>query len=897
MVRLKSDRWYSSDGQQRSKSRAASQVAGSRRLISMCLLLALVVVLMQKAADPRHVSNAFKALGVPLDNNPSTATQKLVESARDEATAAATTWDLTCADLLPRLLDDVAAATLDEIAVRWFSRESSKSASDTSSEIAQQLLDIAESEVESLIEQTKLANISPEERIAWLEQLAEFSRQWQQMWSLSQEVDDLRQVSPELSSAMTNYLDQRLVGSLRDASTWTKSETVPFWRLIQRGQGRGAADVPAPPVVSTLQLESQANLLRGKFVRFRGAVRRVERVAKEFPPLGLDKGYWLMWLRGEDDAVQPVAVYTTESRVAELAAKLAEDPTVFPAIEIVAIYAKRLAYGSTAGVQVAPVLFSTSIAHLKSPEPPLVAQDAFELRWQLGMSLLAGAALASCVLIPIWFQFRRSVGPKIKSGGRKAVLGFICLTGGFAGLQPTIVLSQTPPWAQTSEDDAVGELFAANARRILDETSVREVQQHLAGDSPRFPDSILKIVNDARRIGWARALEFGSIKLPSSGLVLRRQQLQGWVRLAMPVQLDDTQLGWFQSDDTQQLYRMEIQLLPDLPHTAVETVESGETSSAAPALVTVYCERLPQIWQSTAKLRQPVQLDVLALATLQPSEAPLCAMCENVQWYLTDAIQADALEPKLPSHYLDLGAAGWDLANFDAVSQQNQKPIQRAESKAFFSLIRIAGEMSSRLPRGRAELDQPLDVLSNAQRSVGKPIRWRVRILSGTLVRVENARDQQTLGSDSYVQYDGFVDIANDKIRFQTSPVGQPKQYVEFEGEFPITILGTTRAAFGKNKNANQGEQSWRIGQYAEMEGLFYRMWSYQSELVSSRQSQARQIAPLVIAHQLIPASAPLRSKDAAIGWFGWALCASTVLILATILYLVFVKDRPIKHF
>ncbi|RMF36963.1 MAG: hypothetical protein D6753_18410, partial [Planctomycetota bacterium] len=70
MVRLRKDRWYSAEGQRQVRRRVQTQVAGTRRVVSMVFLLALVLVLMQRARDPRYISDFFAALGVPLEQTP-----------------------------------------------------------------------------------------------------------------------------------------------------------------------------------------------------------------------------------------------------------------------------------------------------------------------------------------------------------------------------------------------------------------------------------------------------------------------------------------------------------------------------------------------------------------------------------------------------------------------------------------------------------------------------------------------------------------------------------------------------------------------------------------------------------------------------------------------------------
>ncbi len=902
MVRLKSDRWYSAEGQRRSKSRVATQAAGSRRLISMCFLLALVVLLMQKAADPQHVRNAFNALGVSLDSGPldsgpldsgpldsgpldsrplenefatSTATGRPAES-----TPARTAWETTCADLIPRLLDDATNENIDDIALLWFAPEGKTDEPELFSKpaIESSLAAEAEPMFAELAKLTQASDTASDEKRDWLERLEMFRQQWLNLWDVStQEKVASQRVSSGLASALTSYLDSRLLQSLQDATTWSKSETVVFWRLIQRGQGGAGEPVTLAPILNTLQLESEAGLYRGRMVSFRGSVRRVERVNKSFTPLGIEGGYWLLWLRGDDDALQPVAAYTSDMRAEELAARIDERTIDFPVIEVSAISAKRLAYGSAAGVQVAPTLFVHSLTTLTSPAPPFEATDTVELRRQLWLALLAGGVLAVAVLTPIWFQFRRAAQPARRQSARNVLLMLVVATMG-STVPAANAWSQTPPWATSTTTESVDELVVANIKQAFDERSVRELRQHLSGASPQFPNLILKTIMNVRRIGWQRAFELEPIEAPQGNVTIVSKQVSGWVRLAMPVQLDEAQRGWFLSEGQPQLYRLEVQPTAD---------------ASAQSLVTVYCERVPALWQSSARLRQPVQLDVLVIEDQRQPAPAICGICDRVKWLLPKSVDAGELEPRLGLEYLRLGAAGWDLANFDVVLQHNQKSISRDESDGFFSLIRIASEQT--MLASTSQLDRPLDVLRDTSQSIGKQVHWRVRIVSGTLVQVEDPKQQQLLGSDSYIQYDGFVDIGSDRIRFRTDASGAPAQIVDFQGEFPITIIGSSDAPFTPSASIKHAERSWRVDHFAELQGIFYRMWSYQSELVEAHNSAARQIAPLVIATRIDAIAAPSRADDNTVGWFGWALCVSTVVILAAMLVLVFSKERRLR--
>ncbi len=63
-MRLARDRWYSQEGQKQLRQRARQESSGTRRVISLVLLLALVLVLMRQLSDPRKFEPAFQAIGL-----------------------------------------------------------------------------------------------------------------------------------------------------------------------------------------------------------------------------------------------------------------------------------------------------------------------------------------------------------------------------------------------------------------------------------------------------------------------------------------------------------------------------------------------------------------------------------------------------------------------------------------------------------------------------------------------------------------------------------------------------------------------------------------------------------------------------------------------------------------
>ncbi|MCA9160276.1 MAG: hypothetical protein KDA72_18215, partial [Planctomycetales bacterium] len=484
--------------------------------------------------------------------------------------------------------------------------------------------------------------------------------------------------------------------------------------------------------------------------------------------------------------------------------------------------------------------------------------------------------------------------------------------------------AESPPWGKPNTSPLT-EFLTRGGQIPLTATDANEMRVALHDHSAPFPNALLKIFNAVGRVGWTQSTD--ASQRPSTtvielgeGLQLQERLVVGWVRAATPVGLIESQRDWFQFDDRARLYQVELQVQ------AADSTEVPSDDSASPAqteLLTIYCERVPQVWLSSARLRQPAQFAAFALVDQAVAGMPtLCGLAEAPQWllpkYMSSKQLAARLAPPLAPYVLGLGQLGWDLTYLDTIAQHNQKPLSRDEAAGFYSLLRLtnsasetgevvplddventnSGDADSAEDRRAALSTQPLALLADAKSSVGRPLEWHVRIVTGTLVPVDDTADQRQLGGKAYIQFDGFVDIGNDRIRFQPIGGSEPAPKLDFSGEFPVTIVSRLNEQLWNSplvpaEQVEAGQQSWAVGQYARLRGRFYRLWSYQSELVQSSSPQGRQVAPLVVASSLFPTAPPVRDQPSYVGWFGWALCGAMLVILAAILWLA---SRPTQQ-
>lgn len=237
--------------------------------------------------------------------------------------------------------------------------------------------------------------------------------------------------------------------------------------------------------------------------------------------------------------------------------------------------------------------------------------------------------------------------------------------------------------------------------------------------------------------------------------------------------------------------------------------------------------------------------------------------------------------PRLPEHWQELAEAGWDLYWIELLRNSNEKSLSEAEREPFLKLIQLAD--AGTLVCNSAKRN-PMEVLGDSKKQLCCCVDWKVRLVKGS--RVERAGPQDGL-PQVYYQLDGFVKMPGQRVEYV--PAHGTERAV-FEGEFPVTIVLAGESEFIPTESRQSGEHSWQIGRHAQLKGRFYRMWSYHSERLENSSTKGRQLAPLIVAENLLPAR-PDPIPASPVGWFGVAMGVGVVLIMAGIMTLVF-KDR-----
>ncbi|MCA9193664.1 MAG: hypothetical protein KDB03_17955 [Planctomycetales bacterium] len=828
---------------------------------------------MQKSSDPRYVDRAFQALGVPLENNETSDFRSLPPIQPPDSEVSQ--WQVTCQDLIPRLLDDFSANQLGALAAIWFTA--------ATPEMHDQAGEIILASKEKL--QVLVASLTSEEQ-AWKETIDEFKRQWSLLdfekgHNRRQEVG----FDSYFEQQLTQYLDQRLVIGLEDASVWHHREEFAFARFLQRSieiHASPAVEVQPAPLISTLQLESQHSLFKGAAVRFRGRVHQIDLANRHFPQWKLDLDYWVVWMQGSDQASQPVAAYIPQ----QIMNSIEFHPTglMDTEIELRALVGKRLAYSSASGLQIAPTLFASHLELIPQTSPMI---DNPQIMRDLVYAIVLGLLLGGILLLPILGSWRRRKHQVARRPSTHSKDGYGRLPDNtsrvwwiiftLASLCPgnenfVFAQSEVPPWVKPAEGDRLA-FISQRLQATFHQTNATELAPENRSTGV-VDDAVLKTLNLMQRMQWPDVSQL-RLELPEHDLMISGYEAQGQVLRADSVPLTESQSDW-SGDSTTFL----IEFLPE------DTNESTPASQLPP--LNIFCTHVPSQWPRATQIVQPAVIQGLLITSIRTG-AKLVAVSQPPRWVVPSQFNGDAFRPHIQPNWLALSHAGWDLAALDTLARNEKLTLQADESVPFYSLLRILAD--TKLDLTSDPNTDPFEVISHASDSILQTIRWPVRLVRGTRVNIGDEADLSQLNAPLYYQFDGFVMLGARNIQLQIPTANGNTETLRFEGEFPVTIVSAAPSEF--LPHTDESTASWEVGEFATVTGVFYRLWSYQSDLVEQKQSQARQVAPLVVAQTMRLSAPPIRTVALTeSGWFGAALCLAVLLLLGGILFSAMVLDR-----
>ena len=289
----------------------------------------------------------------------------------------------------------------------------------------------------------------------------------------------------------------------------------------------------------------------------------------------------------------------------------------------------------------------------------------------------------------------------------------------------------------------------------------------------------------------------------------------------------------------------------------VETEEGGACI--------VYTRAIPEGWQQTDPTGTPVQTTALFLKTAEVGQrAALTLVASHLAWFPE---QAD-LPAGLSANQVFLAQRGMDLGLFDPVRKRNRMEVGSEDRECFYQLMAVvdritADEFASRAP-DEFELARLLQE-PDQQHGQIQQVKGTARRI--TRVVVEDRDVQQRLGIDHYFQIDMFVPLGNQVVRLGRADEGETPT---FSNTYPVTVCVRT---LPDELSVGQQRQEMRIP------AVFFKLWAYRSQFVSSYDTRQLQISPMLIGAQPVLISRDLSSSSST----GLGLAVAFLLFFAGI--------------
>ncbi|MCY2973394.1 MAG: hypothetical protein NTW52_01875 [Planctomycetota bacterium] len=722
-------------------------------------------------------------------------------------------------------------------------------------------------------------------------------------------------LSDQVRQGLRIALDRRLLKSVRDASPWRPVERPALLRTLQRAVNvNRSIEATNPNLQSLLKVEvplltKQANDLRGRLVRLRGRpISNVTTTEANSETWG-NFAYDVLWIYPDDNSQQPVCIYaikspaiksTVDQPAANATSIKSPEHRTSPqgissspaggwptlkaeqigkinansaSVEVTGFFVKRLAFASPRGVDIAPVLIVSHSRWVDDVQADNLADN------QTGMRTDPSAS------INFLSKSEAPVAPWREPGIHRSQLRLLSevLAEPIQMISEDVLSVLTEP---TWSPNQLGNQLDDEPDKSSDKLgTVLQVLYQL----PRLQKPLMGAIDSNKKVGSAKLAR-------QSGIALE------W----LPIPLNERQAI---AIGHREVYRVKVQPIEPARASSIQVNDEALSSSGSDTNPFIYAfvNRIPSHWKKTHsnenKIWQPVMLEGLVLDRESTRNQVMLCDAPNWSWRWADmsdpvnpepmalatsidtatvsqaapAAGADGsgkagghgeltmskpielnIQPSISIDWQQLGAAGWDLSGIRFIQSMRGKTIAAEEATAFYSLIDAADRISASPRQENHSTISPFEALQGGPSSVLGRVGAKVRIIRVTRIDVPEESNRRNLDGNVFYELDGLADIGNQVIQLK-SPDGSGD--IRFAGRFPMTLVTKSvpdwllnnstdsKSKISSEQNLQQGV--WYPSVNVDIEGIFYRLWSYSTGQTAKASenmegTELRQIGPLV---------------------------------------------------
>lgn len=155
------------------------------------------------------------------------------------------------------------------------------------------------------------------------------------------------------------------LSKIRDATFFGSNDQEAWLDMFLTLQGEGGRQLPKPQDVGFTELFTQPRSFRGRAVRMRGTLRRLEKLDGHADEYGVPH-YWQGWLEPAGGPASPVVIHFLR-----LPEGMAEGLEIMEPVVVNGFFLKNMAYRAADGVRIAPLVLS-----LEPARPRVASADA-----------------------------------------------------------------------------------------------------------------------------------------------------------------------------------------------------------------------------------------------------------------------------------------------------------------------------------------------------------------------------------------------------------------------------------------------------------------------------------------------------------------------------------------
>ena len=213
----------------------------------------------------------------------------------------------------------------------------------------------------------------------------------------------------ELRIRLQAAMDDLYLQEVDDGAIWTQSDNQAFYRLLEAG-GRIGLNAPLPRQVGVVALLQQPDVYLHRRVLLTGTVARVSRLNSKSNDFGVEQ-YYELWLEPDDGSKRPVAFYSKTVTPAIEQILGVDFVTDGPKIDIEGVFLKRLAFRSQSGSELSPAIVGRIVA---SQAPMFAAPAATSMsskiswEWPVALAAFIGIGGAFAIMFASRISARRS---------------------------------------------------------------------------------------------------------------------------------------------------------------------------------------------------------------------------------------------------------------------------------------------------------------------------------------------------------------------------------------------------------------------------------------------------------------------------------------------------------